>query len=94
MALNNRSVEKAKEILAEVAGWKAPFYNLYNEKNPLDTKTILVYGQTGDGWENVFINIKNITPEQMEIFNKRKDEIHNSSFQDELEEGITRIGWF
>lgn len=94
MALNNQSVEKAKEILAEVAGWQGPFFKQFDEKKPLDTGTIKVYGKTGDGWENVFLNVKNITQDQLEIFERRKNEVRNSSFKDELEDGVTRIGWF
>lgn len=94
MALNNRSVEKAKSILAEIAGWKGSPYNEYNEKDPYATNTILVYGRTGDGWESVFLNIRNITPDQLEIFERRKNEVPNSSFQREYEDSITRIGWF
>lgn len=94
MALNNRSVEKAKDILAQIAGWKAPFYNEYQKDNPLDTSTILVAGNVGDGWENVFLNVKDITAEQLAIFERRKSEVPNSSFKQNLENNITCIGWF
>ena len=94
MALHHRNVEKAMHIIAEMMGWEAPFFDEANEDDPTRTGSILVSGRTGDGWESVFINVRDITDEQLEFFEKRRYEIHNTSWVENPEEGITRLGWF
>lgn len=97
MALNRENVHKAWYILNEINpnarnSFVADFKNL---RDQLQEDTIIGYGKkSDDGWENIFMNVKEISPEQLEIFERRKKEVHNSSFIDREENGVTRIGWF
>lgn len=95
MALSSRNVEKAMEILMDITAMKAPFFAEHDNENPDRTGIILVAGKVGDGWENVFINIRNITTAQLDKFNNREKEVHNSSFINKSNDNeITCIGWF
>ena len=94
MALSYRNVEIAMDILKEISGMKAPFFNEFDKENPLRTGCILVAGQQQDGWENVFMNFKDISETQLALFEARKNEVHNTSFINDEGEGITCIGWF
>ena len=95
MALPKENVYKAKEILAAVAGFKKPITGNFNKDDPYETGKILLYDRKYDGgWENVILNVHNITPAQLELFNKRKSEVRgNTSFVSKYPDGITRIGW-
>lgn len=96
MALSWESVQKAWFILHEINPLASnSWIKLYDDGNPLEENLIIgVDKKSDDGWENVFINIRNITAEQMAIFERRKKEIPNSSFVRNKGDGITRIGWF
>lgn len=96
MALNKHNVEKAWYILNEVnPNARNSFINEYDESDPLKEDTIIgVDRKSDDGWENVFINVRNITQDQLDIFNNRKKEVSNSSFIRKKGDGITRIGFF
>jgi hypothetical protein len=96
MALSSNSVQKAWSILNTINP-KAnnSFIESYDEENPLKEDAIIGISPKSDGgWENVFINVKDITPEQEAIFEQRKSEVFNSSFKRNEENGITRLGWF
>jgi hypothetical protein len=96
MALSSNSVKKAWHILNAVNP-KAnnSFVESYDEENPLKDDTIIGLGKKADGgWENIFINVTNLKPEQRAIFEERKSEVPNSSFIRYEGYGITRIGWF
>ena len=93
MALNNRNVEKAMEILSEVAGTGSKAFIVGNKKNQWRRDIIIVYGEVGDGWENVFINIEDIQQHQLDLFYDRRKEVHNSHFHN-TKGKITSIGWF
>ena len=45
------------------------------------------------GYESVWTNIENATPEQIEKFNRRKHEVPNSSILD-TKGSVTCFGWF
>lgn len=97
MALSKSSVEKAWQILKAVnPDAHYSFIQQWDsEDHEWETDVILGVDRKIDGgWENVFMNIKNITPDQLALFNARKGEIHNSSFVKEESDGITCIGWF
>jgi len=90
MALSKSNVAKARNILIEVERIQD-----HDEVNPYRTGCIIGFGKKTDGgWENVYINVKDITPGQLRIFESRKEEIGNSSFCDKKEGDITRIGWY
>ena len=98
MALSKQNVAKAKQILAQI-GWgedTAP-WSLYDEKDPLKPGCVIMLGPKADGgWENVFMNVRHITKDQLALFNSRKKEVSNSYFIDDetADDTITRIGWF
>lgn len=96
MALSSNSVQKAWHILNAINP-KAnnSFIESYDEDDPLKENSIIGISPKSDGgWENVFINVKDITPVQEAIFELRKSEVFNSSFKKNEGNGITRIGWF
>lgn len=99
MALSKDNVEKAWKILNNINPLaKNSFIEevvKLDDENSFKTDTILGYDPKSDGgWENIFMNVKNITPEQLEKFEQRKREVHNSSFNKDEGNGITCIGWF
>lgn len=96
MALSWESVKKAWYILNEINPLASnSWVRLYDEENPLEENMIIgVDPKADDGWENIFINVKNITGDQLAIFERRKREVPNSSFIRNKGDGITRIGWF
>lgn len=96
MALSKKAVEKAWYILNEINP-KAnnSFICKHDETDPFKENTIIGLGKKEDGgWENVFINVKDITIGQIEKFKKRRKEIPNTYFcKENIAEGITRLGW-
>jgi len=96
MALSESSVLKAWRILNEInPAANNSFISHYDEDEPLRLDAIIGYDRKSDGgWENVFINVRNISQEQLETFKSRAREIPNSFFIDDKGNGITRIGWF
>lgn len=97
MALSKESVVQAWQVLKAVN--PAIRNSFIQEFNPADDqkREDIVFGldrKSDDGWENVFTNIKHITPQQLALFDERKKEVHNSSFAQPEKEGITCIGWF
>lgn len=99
MALNKRSVDAAISILSEMDPDCKGNYEIHNEDahtdDPKVLHTILLHGQKSDGgFENVYMQIKDIGLWELNIFIKRKDEVHNSYFITAVEKGLTRIGWF
>ncbi|SEC66251.1 hypothetical protein SAMN04489761_3433 [Tenacibaculum sp. MAR_2009_124] len=96
MGLSKSSVIKAKKILSEIIETDCIKELPYGKWDCKDTKIILCYDKKSDGgYENVFINIKDISEDQKEYFNTRKNEIGNSSFLKEPDENnLTALGWF
>lgn len=98
MGLSKKSVENAWYILNDI-NHKAnnSFIQSHSEFELPIENTILGYDKKSDGsWENVFMYIKNITKEQLEIFEIRKEEISNTSFTKKLKDEYseyTCIGW-
>ena len=95
MALSYRSFQKARNILGEVRGDNFTGYSVYDPERPHRQHMIIISSENVDGGvESVHLNVKDITPEQLDIFNRRNEEIGNNSICREVEPGITRIGWF
>jgi hypothetical protein len=96
MALSSESVRKAWYILHEInPNARNSFIKQYDEADPLEEDTIIgVDRKADDGWENIFLNVKGLTADQLATFNRRKKEVPNSSFIRDKGDGITRIGWF
>lgn len=112
MALDKESVKLGISILKKInEGASVVKYEDFDRKTAyVDTSTIYCIGEKYDnGYENVFTNIENMTPEQIKLWNQLKKEVPNTSFRDKLEEenysssaqwmkekdrNITCIGWF
>jgi hypothetical protein len=93
MALPGENVKIALSVLQDIFG-KLPYVN-YDQKNEFQTGAILLASRIQDGYEGIYLNVKNITPEQLAEFNRRRTEVNgNSSFVDRGPDDITAIGWF
>ena len=94
MALSNVSYLKAKEILNDISG--KPFLAVKEAKSKDDeweTGYILYDNWHNGGPEAIWVNIKNPSQQQIDKFQSRKDEIHNSSIF-ERKGDIVCFGWF
>lgn len=96
MGLSVESVKIAWYILNEINP-KAnnSFIQTYDKEDEFKEDTIIGFDKkSDDGWENIWMNVKDITPAQIKIFEAKKDDVGNSSFMRHKINGITRIGWF
>lgn len=97
MALSKENVKRAWYILNEI---NPKANNSWIQDYEKDDDGVILNTILGcdrkydDGWENVLMYIKDITPEQEAIFERRKKEVHNSSFKRDEGDGITCLGWF
>lgn len=112
MALDKDSVKLGISILKKInKGASVVRYENFDRKTAyVDTSKIYCIGEKYDyGYENVFTNIENMTPEQIKIWDQLKEEVPNTSFRNKLKEkdysssaewmnekdrNITCIGWF
>lgn len=112
MALDKDSVKLGISILKQInKGTSVVKYENFDRSTAyVDTNKIYCIGEKyDDGYENVFTNIENMTPEQIKLWDQLKKEVPNTSFRDKLEEkdysssevwmkeknrNITCIGWF
>lgn len=101
MALSKESVKIGRKILEEVnpdgARTFVDFTPVYsNEAIEVAGSQDCIIGWSkkyDDGFGELFTNIKNIEPWQLDKFNELKEQVPNSSFCKE-ENGVTRLGWF
>ena len=95
MALSEKSVELACEILAAVNPAISTNIVLFNPDDEFRTDAILGQSLKADGgYESIVLNVRGLGQGQMELFNRSKNLIPNSSICRDLGNGITRIGWF
>lgn len=112
MALDKDSVKLGISILKKInKGASVVRYENFDRKAAYveTSKIYCIDEKYDDGYESVFTNIENMTPEQIKIWDQLKEEVPNTSFRDKLEEkdypssaqwmkekgrNITRIGWF
>lgn len=99
MALSKDSCDKAFYIFRDILLKRGlpinSWIKKYDPEDPLLENFIIGFDRKLDeGWENVFINLKDITKEELALFDSRKKEVPNSSFVRDKGEGITRIGFF
>ena len=95
MALSKKSAAKAFEILTDINGGFGGYEVDYH--NPDRLGIILADDLKADGgFERIVLNVRNITPEQAELFEKRKREVPNSFIFRTLKDqpNVTCIGWF
>lgn len=100
MALSKNSVDIAINILKAIN--ISPLVNVQKCKvydrndNYASVNQIYCIDEKADlGFENVIINIENISEEQLNTWNELKGSVPNSSMTDLLEgTNITRIGWY
>jgi hypothetical protein len=103
MALCKQAVDKAwwlfRDILFAENMRINSFVEQFDKNDPDDADTIgFVFGndeKKDHGWENVFIQLRDFTPRQREIWENRKKAVPNSSFVHEPNEhGVWQIGFF
>lgn len=112
MALDKDSVKLGISILKRInKGANVVKYENFDRSTAyVDTSKIYCIDEKYDnGYENVFTNIENMTPEQNKLWDQLKEEVPNTSFRDKLKEknypsfaqwmkekdkNITCIGWF
>lgn len=112
MALDKDSVKLGISILKKInKGASVVRYENFDRKDAYveTSKIYCINEKYDDGYENVFTNIENMTPEQIKIWDQLKKEVPNTSFRDKLEyknypssaqwmkekdKDITCIGWF
>lgn len=95
MALSKSSSDKAFEILTEINGGFGGYE--IDHDNPNKLGLIMTNDLKSDGeFERIVLNIRDITPEQVELFERRKREVPNSSIFRTLKDqpDVTCIGWF
>ncbi|MEO9849222.1 MAG: hypothetical protein ABJF65_00225 [Reichenbachiella sp.] len=95
MGLSREATNTAFEILTEINGGFGGYEVDYHDPDKLGI--IMTNDMRSDGSvERAVLNVREITPEQVEIFEKRKEEVPNSSIYRTLEDqpDVTCIGWF
>jgi hypothetical protein len=99
MALSKQSVETACKILVEINpvvqfGNSVPIHP-FDPNNEFQQNVVLGLDLKADGgYENIILNVRGITDEQLNLFHEMKRQVPNSSICRDLGNGITRIGWF
>lgn len=94
MALSAFSVDKAYEILLKVVP-EMQHGLLGDEAHIIRTGWIRAISQKEDGGcESVFADVQDITPEQLQTFDELSKRLSNTVLQEDMGNGITRIGWF
>ena len=95
MALSRESYIKAKQILEDVAEVGNSFLagKEATKENEWQVGYLLLDNPHNGGYESVWTNIENATEEQIEKFNRRKEEVPNSSILD-MKGNVTCFGWF
>jgi hypothetical protein len=95
MALSSSSCLKAISVFETIAPVTNSHPLFRTEENQYDENVVLGIGFKADGgWENLFINVRDITTEQLDIWQTVKKEIPNSSSQREVQPGLTRLYFF
>lgn len=96
MALSWRSVTKAVNLFWEITDrLSSHIVTQRTGPNQYDENKILGIDLKDDGgWESVFINVKDITPEQLAKWEAGRTKINNSSSNHEVQPGITRLYFY
>ena len=95
MALSRSSCENAISLFEEICYIKNQEILQRDEFNQYAEGYVIGIDKKEDGgWESLFINIKNITADQLKVWEKRKQGIRNSSSNHEVQPGITRLGFY
>ncbi len=95
MGLSNESCSLAWRILNEINPLANNSFITVHESHQIGPEnTIMGWDKKYDGsWENIFTDIKNMTNDQMKIWEQKKRTIGNTPFVQTKENGYTRIGW-
>ncbi|MGZ3867364.1 MAG: hypothetical protein ACXVC2_12680 [Bacteroidia bacterium] len=102
MGLSKTSVELAWYILNEINPKANNSFIQDTQGDEAAQKRedkILGFDKKSDGgYENVFMNVRNISEQQLEIWERRKGEIGNSPFSDTKsisgDPNVRTLGWF
>lgn len=93
MGLTKIAVTKATDIFQEISKELITFIVLdRKESNQYCDNRILGIDDDDDlSWVTIFINIKNVTLEQIQIWDRRKSEVDASPAMHEVQPGMTRL---
>jgi hypothetical protein len=107
MALSKRSVDTAWTLFRDIlyAGPRPTdgdriinsFIGEYEDTEENKSKRNFVFGEglkSDGGWECVFINIRDISADQIRLWTEGNGNIPNTAFSRSLGNGITRLGFF
>jgi hypothetical protein len=97
MALHRDEVAKAIALLKEINNGSSAWEDVSEtsrRNNIVPGKMVFQDEKSDGGWEAIDLDIENITPEQMSIWEAGKGKIHNSSFIQKHPGNVTRIGFF
>lgn len=94
MALTELTVHAAtllfRDINPELESW-----SIYRDDEAMRIDRIIGYGPKDDGsMDEFFINVKNITPEQLAKWEEHRHGVLGRSFNRDMGKGITRLGFF
>ena len=94
MALSKHSVNTAISILKKIARTKQGILTFNDSRENLEGRPLGKDKKSDGGYESVFLNIYNISQDELAYFNERKGEISNTSFVRSIGDNYTRIGWY
>ena len=69
----------------------------FNKDKPYETGKIILQGKVGDGYENVYLNVPEMSRDILDYFYNNKNKVPNSHFiifKHYKTEGVVQIGWF
>ncbi len=94
MALSKDSVAIAIDILGSVMGQELPAYvEVINDASIATPNIIILNDPNPDGGvDSVYVNIENLTENQLELFEERATEIPNRSLI-KKSKTVTVLGW-
>lgn len=96
MALSFRSVQVAYAILSTVVP-EAEFHGITEFQDGMEGRTGIIFGEgpkADGGYETIFINIRKVTDDQVQTFLNLAENVPNTSFNKNLLNNITRLGFY
>ncbi|MBE7174696.1 MAG: hypothetical protein INR73_29265 [Williamsia sp.] len=98
MALSKESVAKAIKILRKIDPQITNPAIVEFREEVDDLRPNVIFGvdpKIDGGWENVFINVVNLSADKRAEFGHERRKIYNSYFINQLpDSNVTRLGWF
>lgn len=96
MPLTAANVQKAQEILCAINPTaNNSVVDQFNPDDLYEENKVLGSGPLPNNeWRCVYLNVKNITPEQLATFENRCNELKLNTLNKTLPNGITQLGWY